>query len=228
MEYLNSKQMARVDKKAIEKGLSPLQLMENVGSNVANFISNLKPRPEKVIIIFGKGNNGADGLATARHLVVKGIKVELIPASEEINENTKKQLAFLKNIGINPKKDLRVNGGELIIDSLLGYSIKGDPRGRYKELIESINYIHKKGNSVLSLDLPSGLDPNTGKEGNPTINPDYTLTFGLPKKGLKGMKNVFLVNLGIPSQVYKESGLEHGNYFMEKDVIKLTNTKIKN
>ena len=74
---------------------------------------------------------------------------------------------------------------------------------------------------IISLDIPSGLNPDTGKEQKPTIKADYTLTLALPKKGLKNSKKVYLANIGIPNKLYKKLSLKVPNYFSKKDIIKV-------
>ena len=220
MKYLTSKEMALVDKLVVEKyNVAILQMMENAGSNFARFVSRLKPK--HVIVFFGKGNNGGDGLAAARHLAIYGIKVTLIQASKELNENATHQLLTLNKMGITPSKSFKAKKGDVIIDSLLGYNIKGNPREPIAELIRAINFSKSKGVKVVSFDLPSGLNPNTGKAYDPCVNADYTLTLALPKTGLRKLNNLYLVNLGIPNELYKELGININKLFEKGDVVKI-------
>jgi len=214
MEYITSKQMAIVDKIAMKNGIKIDQMMELAGKNLANFVLRLKPK--SVSILYGKGNNGGGGLVAARHLRIKGIKVKIIPASNENNKNVTHQLKILKNMRIIPSKKLEKS--DVIVDALLGYNIKGNPRKNYAKLINQIN---KSKAKVVSLDLPSGLDPNSGDPHNPTVKADYTLTLALPKKGLKKLKNVYLANVGIPNSVYKKLKIPIKNYFNKSDIIKV-------
>jgi len=221
--YVDSKEMAKIDKSAISSGLDILQMMENAGRNLARFIAdNLKPK--KVILIFGKGNNGGGGLVAARYLSIYGIEVEIISASREVNENIKHQLRILENSGIYPKEDFKAREGDVVIDALLGYNIKGDPKGRYADLIRGINFMRKSGMRVVSLDLPSGSNPDENNSFEPCVKADFTLTLALPKKGLRNNRNagkIYLANIGIPTEVYSKLGIGVGNIFKKQDIIKV-------
>lgn len=216
--------MALVDKLAVEKyNLQIKQMMENAGRNMARFVMD-KFHPKRVLVLFGKGNNGGDGVAAARHLIMYGVKVDLISASplNQVNKETKHQLSILKKAGIKPKK--KASGKyDVIIDSLLGYNIKGNPRGKYAELINLANDLNKKHKSIIvSFDIPSGMNPNSGKCYKPCIDSDYVLTLALPKKGMKNLKNVYLGSLGIPNHLYESIGIKVRNIFEKDDVVKVS------
>lgn len=214
--------MTKVDKLAMTKyNISIEEMMENAGRNLARFISELKPKPKKIIILFGKGNNGGGGLVAARHLLIYDFNVEIISASKEINKNVRHQLKILSKLNIKPKISFKANKGDVIIDALIGYNLKGAPRKRFADLIKGINFMKKSGLKVVSLDIPSGVDPNKGIIRETYVKANYTLTLALPKKGLKKLKNVFLVNIGIPNKVYSELGIKTKNHFKDKDVVKI-------
>jgi len=219
MQYLTSKQMAKVDELAVSKyNISVLQMMENAGRSLARFIAVLKPK--KVVILYGKGNNGGDGLCAARHLLIIGIKASIVGVGNELNPNTKNQLKTLNQIGIKPSGE--IEDCDIIIDSLLGYNIKGNPRGKYADLINEANKMKEKGTKIVSFDIPSGMNPDNGEKYNPCIEADYTVTLALPKTGLKKLKNVYLANIGIPNELYKNDlGIEIDNYFKDSDIIKI-------
>lgn len=225
--YLTSEQMSKVDELAVSKySLTIPQMMENAGKNVARWIAD-ELKPKKVIVLFGKGNNGGDGLCCARHLKIYGIDVEIVSAfSEGANENVMHQLKILKEMGIIPVKDFKTKDDDVVVDALLGYNIKGNPEGMFAELIKASNFMRKSGMKVVSYDLPSGLDPDTGEAREPCVESDYTMTLALPKEGLKkaGEKlgKLFLVNIGIPNELYeKELGLKIDKYFKEGDVVEV-------
>lgn len=219
MKYLSSKEMVVVDKLAVEKyNISILQMMENAGRNLARFVVRLKPK--QVIVFFGKGNNGAGGLVAARHLAIYGIKVTLIQCDRNLNQNVKHHLKTLNKMGITPSKKFKAKKGDFIIDSLLGYNIRGEVKEPIAEFIKVINFSHSNGLKVVSLDLPSGMNPDTGK-GKLIVKADHILTLALPKKGLKGKKNVYLANIGIPNELYKELKLNIKDIFKDKDIVKI-------
>jgi len=225
MKYLTSSQMSKIDKIAVENyGIDILQMMENAGRNLADFVSRLKPK--KVVVFFGKGNNGGGGLTAARHLLIKGIKTGIVSASKSINKIPMKQLSILRKIGINEGQNIKLKKGDVIIDALLGYNIKGNPKEKYADVINSINFMKRQGIKVVSLDLPSGLNPDSGKPYEPCVQADYTLTLALPKIGLKYTSKkitgkVFLANIGIPNEVYRDIKIHVKDYFSSGDILEM-------
>jgi NAD(P)H-hydrate epimerase len=94
------------------------------------------------------------------------------------------------------------------VDALIGYSLRGAPRGRVVELITLCN---DHAERVLSLDLPSGLDATTGEAPGAVVHPERTLTLALPKTGLAGVHGeLYLADIGIPPPVYRRLGLSFG------------------
>jgi len=89
-------------------------------------------------------------------------------------------------------------------------------------LIEEANKLRGEGIKIISYDLPSGMNPDTGVCGDPCISADYTMTLALPKTGLRGAKNIgklYLVNIGIPNELYSGLGLKVGGLFGKGDVV---------
>lgn len=235
-KYISSKEMKKIDETAIKDYyIKPEILMENAGRNIAEFISKLNPEPKRVIIFLGKGNNAGDGLVTARHLLIKGFKIKLVSC---INKNefrglVKEQFKILNRTGINLEKinNIKIKKRDIIIDALLGYDIKGFPRGEIKEMINKINYLKNKNNfiKIISIDISSGMNSNESlnkqlRTKKPIVKADYILTLGFPKKSLKKCKNVYLLNIGIPWCVYNKLGIirtRYKDYFAKKDIIKI-------
>jgi len=215
MKYITAKEMAAIDSVAMKKfGIKIEEMMELAGKHLANFVYK-KFRPKSVVILFGKGNNGGGGLVAARHLVILGVKVKIVGASSKNNVNVRNQLRILGKMGIKPGK---FGKADVIIDALLGYNIKGNPRAKYAELIKKANRSKAK---IVSLDLPSGLDPDSGERYSPSVSSDYVVTLALPKIGLKKVRNVYLANIGIPKKVYDSLGIKTNNYFSKGDVVRV-------
>jgi len=234
MKSITSKQMKKLDDLMIKNGIELVMMMENAGMNLAklardtlNYRSN-----KKIIILAGKGNNGGGGLVAARYLFKFGIKVNVILSDDEIKEVTLKQLNILKNMKVpitnfnkNKKRITKkiINNSDLIIDALLGYSAKGNPYGAVKELIILAN---KSKKPILSLDIPSGLNPDTGKISSPCIKSGLTLTLAMPKRGLLGkqskkyVRRLYLADIGIPKKIYKKFGFDR-KIFLKKSIVKI-------
>jgi NAD(P)H-hydrate epimerase len=114
---------------------------------------------------------------------------------------------------------------DLVLDCLLGYNAKGDPRPPLDQIIEVAD---KSGTEILSLDLPSGLDATTGKPGKPCIKATYTMALALLKSGLiadyakKHIGKLYLADIGIPPELYHELGLNIGPLFSKCRIIKIS------
>jgi len=122
------------------------------------------------------------------------------------------QVEALPRLGARLSTDPQ--SADLIIDALVGYSIRGDPSGRAGELI---CWANDTSAPTLALDLPSGLDPTTGAPGTPTVTADATLTLALPKRGLylepSLVGDLYLGDIGVPAQAYRSLGLEVADPF---------------
>jgi len=227
MKALTSKQMAYVDELMINHyGITLLQMMENAGLGLAMMTSKVinYNKNKKIVVLVGKGNNGGDGLVAARHLHNFGYDVCVILANSSLRKVPLQQLNILKKIKVpiynynfekynntssikNKKIEKIVNNSNLIVDTLLGYNAKGNPYGTIKELIKLAN---KSKGKILSVDLPSGLDPDTGKIYSPCIKANFTLMLSYPKKGLMGKKakkytgKLFISYLTIPKELSRK------------------------
>jgi len=187
MKALSVKEMQELDKIAIEEiGIPSLILMENAGRCVAEVAMDmLKGLSNKKVAIFcGRGNNGGDGFVAARHLLNKGIDIEvfLIGKIKDLKDDPKINASILKNLGVEIKEitapvEIDVS---LIIDAIFGIGLKGEVTSPIKEIIDDIN---KKGLEVLSVDIPSGLDGDRGIALGTSIKATKTLTIQFPKKG---------------------------------------------
>lgn len=118
-----------------------------------------------------------------------------------------------------------VGYADMIIDAMLGFNIDGNPRGIVADFIKLAN---ESGRPILAVDIPSGLDGNTGKPFEPTIIANYTLTLALPKTGLmektakKYVGKLFLADIGVPQVVYKKLGIDIPLLFEEEEIIKIS------
>jgi NAD(P)H-hydrate epimerase len=217
-------QMREVDRIAVEDfGLGILQMMENAGRNLAlNVVdmlglaevsrhpasSDVGPgqRPE-VAILAGSGGNGGGGLCCARHLHNRGFRVSVLLTRDpaELSGAAAHQLRILRAAGIEPVEladaDEVLRRSWIVVDALIGYSLRGAPRGRAAQLIDRSN---EQAARVLSLDLPSGLDATTGDVPGAVVRPERTLTLALPKTGLRDLPGeLYLADIGIPPEVYR-------------------------
>lgn len=220
LKYLTVEQMRRVDEIAERVyGISALILMENAGRGVAEEVRKMLGKSKECCLFCGKGNNGGDGFVTARWLTNCGIepKVFLVAEKDEIKGIARTNLEILWKLGMKIEeaksiKDLdkskdSISSTSLIVDALLGTGVKGEVRGRIKEIIEFLNETRKP---ILSIDIPSGLNADTGKPCGVAIKADRTVTCLLPKKGFLSplatqyIGTVKIVDLGLPYKVLDE------------------------
>lgn len=228
-------QMREVDRLMTEEvGISLLQMMENAGRCLATHARAMvggDARGRQIVVLAGRGGNGGGGLATARRLFGWGAAVTVVLAQprDEMRGVPRQQLTILEWIGVAVRvaadgiTDL-VAGADLVIDALIGYSLRGAPAGPVAALIRAAN---ASGRPLLALDLPSGLDGDSGEASDPTIRATETLTLALPKRGLLApgarpwVGRLHLADISVPEKVYRRLGLAVGPIFAESDIISI-------
>jgi NAD(P)H-hydrate epimerase len=215
--------MREVDRLMTEEvGISLAQMMENAGRCLATHARGMSggdTRGRRIVVLAGRGGNGGGGLAAARRLSGWGAAVTVVIAQskDEMRGVPRQQLAVLEWIGIPVRvaadgiTDL-FTGADLVIDALIGYSLRGAPTGAVAALIRHAN---ASGRPILALDLPSGLDGDRGEASDPT----------LPKRGLLApaarpwVGQLHLADISVPEKVYRRLGLTVGPIFAESDIV---------
>jgi NAD(P)H-hydrate epimerase len=196
LKSLTRTQVREIDRRCAEEfGISGLLLMENAGRSCVEAILNrgsAGASPARVVICCGKGNNGGDGFVIARLLDALGVPIKIVlfanPAELRGDAAVNCQIALKSRlpmavVGPNVSAveiDKQLVDADWIIDALLGTGATGDPKPPLSLAIERINAAPAKRFSV---DLPSGLDCDTGEPGNPTVRADVTCTFVASKNG---------------------------------------------
>lgn len=209
-----SAHIKQLDKLASEKYGIPLsRLMENAGKSIFEEIK-AKFSDNKFAVFCGKGNNGGDGFVVARLLSDYGcdVKVYLTHDETELSDTAKIAFDKLKQENIEVLKITDdVDKDAVIIDALLGISVSGAPKGNIKTAIDRITSMN---NTVISIDIPSGVSADDGKALGSAVKADYTYTLALDKVGLNlhpgaefcGQKKV--LDIGIPKEALAELDLE--------------------
>jgi NAD(P)H-hydrate epimerase len=228
-----AEQMREVDRIAVEEfGLGILQMMENAGRNLAGNVMEMLGRVGgKVTVLAGAGGNGGGGLCCARHLHNRGFAVSLVLDREPsaLRGAAAHQFRILEAAGLRPVQasgvDEVIRQAGVVVDALIGYSLRGAPRGRPAELIELCNTLRVRRESasqVLSLDVPSGLNATTGEAPGTVVRPHRTLTLALPKTGLASVSSdLYVADIGIPPEVYQALGLSMEPVFRDRFWISL-------
>jgi len=215
----NRAEVREVDRRAIaEYGMSGLVLMENAGRGCTDVMFQLGCRGP-VAVVCGKGNNAGDGFVIARHLDLRGVSVRviLLGAAADLRGDAAANYAILAHSGISIAEfsgqfdetafDLQLSGVEWIVDALLGTGSTGTPRPPFDAAIRRINAAPAKRAAV---DLPSGLDCDTGERAEPTIRADHTCTFVASKIGFSNPKaapylgEVHVLDIGAPRRLVEE------------------------
>ena len=193
MKVVIPSEMSKIEKRTIQEGfISEDLLMERAGLAVARGVLALSPSPSSVVAMVGKGNNGADAVVALRHLALKNTKTTAILLYPEKEHSNALNLA-LKRLSVaqggrqegilhfSPQTSIhKLRHASVIIDGVLGTGFKGVPTREVLVAIETMNSLHVP---VLSVDIPTGLDGETGR-GEKAVQAKRTVTFGFPKWGL--------------------------------------------
>jgi NAD(P)H-hydrate epimerase len=221
-------EMREIDRITVEQyRLGILQMMENAGRTLAQLaMQQLSDNSYKITILAGSGGNGGGGLCCARHLLNHGYKVGIIPTkpADQLYGAAKSQWMILESAGVSALDQNQANAAMsdavLIIDALIGYSLKGPPEGAIEQLI---HWANQARTPVPSLNLPSGINATSGDAPSVSIRAESTLTLALPKTGLQWYQGaLFLADIGIPPQVYQSLGFELPDFPTGEYVLRLT------
>ena len=228
---LTTEQMIEVDRLMIEKyGIVLLQMMENAGRQLAEqarrMLGDLNAR--RIVVLCGAGHNGGGGMVAARHLHNRGAQVQVKLAADRhrLKEVPAHQYRTVQVLGLCRDDDPDLEQADLIIDALIGYGLKGNPRGPIAEWIERAN---QSARPILALDAPSGLDTSTGAAGVPCMRATVTLTLALPKVGLltaaaqSVVGELYVADIGVPPEVYAEPslGIKVGVIFAADSILRV-------
>jgi NAD(P)H-hydrate epimerase len=234
---LTTKEMREVDRLMVEVyHIDLIQMMENAGRSLAvltrDELLNGRIEGKRIIILAGSGGNGGGGLVAARRLHNWGLDVHVLTSKSEneFNGVPAHQLGILRQLRVpisHHKEPDFLPDADMVIDALIGYSLKGAPRGTAAKLIRLANRGALDGIPILSLDLPSGLDANTGEIREPCIRATATMTLALPKIGLlqdharTAVGVLYLADISVPPQLYKAMGLDVPNLFTVREIIRV-------
>lgn len=233
---IDTEEMIEVDRLMIEEyRIELIQMMENAGRCLAivareEFLAG-DPENKRIAVLAGTGGNGGGALVCARRLATWGAKIEVFLTHEpqRMTPIPAHQLDILQRMEIPIRSGEQLpedTSYNLIIDGIIGYSVKGDPYGIPKKMIQWIN---KRSENVLSLDTPSGLDLTTGKIHSPTVKADATLTLAMPKQGLfqeeakQVVGHLYLGDISVPPELYSKPslGLKAKNLFRFADILRI-------
>ncbi|MFA5168621.1 MAG: NAD(P)H-hydrate epimerase [Candidatus Omnitrophota bacterium] len=189
---ISAEEARRIDQSAIRDYCIPgLLLMENAGRSVSDVISR-EYKPCKVLVVTGKGNNGGDGLVVARHLANRGYPVQVALLEDPARLKADPLLNFSIVVKMKIPWVLMATASEgkifefcreseLVVDAIFGIGVHSPVRGIFERAIRAINRCQRP---VVSIDIPSGLDADTGQVHGVAVKAAKTVTLALPKRGL--------------------------------------------
>lgn len=224
-------EMAEIDRIMVEElGIELVQMMENAGRGLAElarrrFLSG-SAEGRRVVVLAGSGGNGGGAMVAARRLAGWGAVVQVVldEPPQWLEGVPAQQLAILERMEVAVGEEPPAWEPDLILDGLLGYGVAGAPRGKTAELIRWANAAPAP---VLALDLPSGLDPDTGETPDPVMVANATLTLALPKKGLLAPSarpvagELYLADIGVPPAALGQVGVRAPGLFTCGDLLRL-------
>lgn len=230
MKVVTAAEMQGIDRETIyEIGIPSLVLMERAGLVCVSKIKEIFGR-KKIVVISGSGNNGGDGLVIARNLHNEGwdVRVFLTTKPENLKNDALSQYKLSTRFGvsISPIEEFLTNHSSilsvdsLIVDAVLGTGLKNEVSGLLSDLFRLIN---KSKIPVISVDIPSGISSDNGQIMGEAIKANYTITFGLPKRGhllFPGSEyagKVFVEDIGFPRELLRSDKLKVN--LLEQDYI---------
>lgn len=206
---LTAVEMRAVDAASVDHGMPGSVLMENAGEALAQAALKEAGEGGRFFVLCGMGNNGGDGLVAARKLAGLGRAVfcELTGEGSALKGDALRNFEALRSSGlqcapINP--ELTAGVGDVVIDALLGTGLSRAPEARIADAIGRISAWRASGARVVSADLPSGLDSDSGISRSPCVTADVTLSFGYAKcgqvmePGASRCGRLEIIDIGIP------------------------------
>jgi len=211
-----------------------VRMMENAGRNLAHLARSRflegDPRRRRVVVLAGTGGNGGGALVAARRLHNYGAAVEVFVTKpdDEFTPVPGRQLDLVRRMGMTVAAADTVTAAttpDVVLDGVIGYSLRGAPRGKAGGLIRWAN---EQSAAVLSLDAPSGVDATTGTVFEPAIVATATMTLALPKEGLRApgvaahVGELYLADISVPPELYARFlSVEVGPLFAQSDLLRL-------
>jgi ADP-dependent NAD(P)H-hydrate dehydratase / NAD(P)H-hydrate epimerase len=226
---LTAQEMRELDRAAEEHGMPASVLMENAGTAIAEEALRLLGPSGRVLVMCGQGNNGGDGLVAARKVAAAGrpVVIELMVVPEALEGEPHRNYKALKSSGLSVgtiSPELGIGPGDVVVDALLGIGLNRAPDSKYADAIGRISGWRAAGAKVLSADIPSGLQSDTGRPFASCVHADVTLALGALKvgqvlePGASICGDLRVVDIGIPKSAVSALKGPAVNLIEESDV----------
>jgi ADP-dependent NAD(P)H-hydrate dehydratase / NAD(P)H-hydrate epimerase len=197
MRLVTAEEVRRLDRATIERGTAGVELMERAGAGVAAAIERQfgPVLGLRVLVLCGTGNNGGDGFVAARSLAARGAEVHvgILGPRDRVRGDARSQLERMEAAGVRGHLIADAAGldglraardvWDFAIDALLGTGARGEPEGLMAEGVEILRQLDDAGTRVIAVDLPTGVDTDTGAIARRAVRADLTVTFSFPKRG---------------------------------------------
>lgn len=221
MKYLTRQELRDLDRLAVaDYGMPAEVLMENAGRSAAELLLALGVRGP-VLICCGKGNNGGDGFVVARHLDISSVPLQIIlfGQPQDLRGEAKINFTIIERAGLPIRSVVEINREALdrqfsradwIVDALYGTGFSGTMRSPMDEVVNRIN---ASGRGVLAIDIPSGLDCDTGIASGPAVRASHTITFVAEKIGFQNpaaapyLGQIHVAGIGVPRALLERFGI---------------------
>lgn len=226
MKSVSVEQMRRLERQVIEDYQVPAEeLMARAGQGVADLVCRMADRygmeHPYVVLFAGRGNNGGDAFAAAHSLHDEGVEAEvwLAGSAADVRGDALRHLSKMRACGVTlrelPTREdwdaalAQAEPADILVDGILGIGASGQPRGPIAGAIHTLNELAPES-LVISIDLPSGMDADTGRSPGETVIADVTATLGLPKTGLlqpaalECVGRLELIDIGIPWELVRD------------------------
>src|SRR4030042_969944 len=223
MKIVTADQMKRIDRKCAENGLPTNILMENAGKAVAIKVTQILGDyySKKVVILAGPGNNGGDGLVAARYLHESGLEVSLYLFGKKRIDDPNLEMVHDRNIPCTDVSgdnnldglDTDLHDADAVLDALFGTGTNRPLEGVYKQTLEIVGKVAEKNPDlhIFAVDIPSGMNADTGAVDDVCLYTDDTITLGYPKVGMynhpgsERVGRITVADIGIPPQLAEDS-----------------------
>jgi hydroxyethylthiazole kinase-like uncharacterized protein yjeF len=212
MRFVTREEMQEIDRRAIEERKIPVDtLMANAGKAVADLVEERISRDCPIVAVCGRGNNGGDGFVAARLLAERGFEVEVIALQKSYDLGTATGRAWhaARESEIHFAGRFKTRPMTCIVDAVFGTGLSRPLVGEERELIRQMNSFDKRWSPIVAVDIPSGLDANTGRALGIAVEATATVTMGLPKRGFQAREakkyvgELIVADIGLPADLLR-------------------------
>jgi NAD(P)H-hydrate epimerase len=237
MKIVTAEQMMRIDRECAENGLPTSVLMENAGKAVAIEVTRILGDyySKKIVILAGPGNNGGDALVAARYLWDSGLGVQLYLFGKKREDDFNLEMVLERNMSCTristgdnlDRLDADLQSADAVLDGLFGTGNNRPLEGVFRQALDKVRKAAAENQNlhIFAVDIPSGMNANTGAVDDICLYADDTITLGYPKAGMYNQPaseragRITVVDIGIPPQIAEDVSLELNTAIRVKNIL---------